>query len=156
MRTIHHARAEGSARAERRKCELEEEKTLSGRSIAVGVSSERERIGNAHTRKSTRCELPALQVFALYRCHHILKVSNSTMPKSLRSALSSYDMPSIICRTQNCNKRRRAPKTKKTVSCFSHRAAYGHAGVKHNTSSYWTQWHIFVSSDLGWCNLQSQ
>ena len=92
MRTIHHARAEGSARAERRKCELEEEKNPVG-SIAVGVSSERERIGNTHTRKSTKCELLALQAFAVCCCHHVLKTSK------LISALASSDTSAQICVT---------------------------------------------------------
>ena len=61
--------------------------------MAVGVSSERERIGNAHTRKSTKCELLALHVFAVCRCHHFLKTSK------LISALASSDTSARICVT---------------------------------------------------------
>ena len=61
--------------------------------MAVGVSSERERIGNAHTRKITKCELLALHAFAVCRCHHVLKTSK------LISALASSATSARICVT---------------------------------------------------------
>ena len=72
---------------------LRKNKPLSGRSIAIGMSSELEWIGNAHTRKSTKCELLALQAFAVCCCHHVLKTSK------LISALASSDTSARICVT---------------------------------------------------------
>ena len=111
---------------------LRKNKPLSGRSIAFGVSSERERIGNAHTRKSTKCELLALQAFAVCCCHHVLKTSK------LISALASSDTSARICVTDE------------VVVCTVLRTNDG-STQQINTHFWWEM--RMLSSHLGWCDL---